>query len=105
MPCRLQIYAPTRFCQVLPRIYHHKRQNICFVCSVVAESEQSECTAEGIRIKIAQEYELVRGTEKLSARPIVVGFGPAGIFSAYILALAGLKPIVFERGSEVDKRI
>ena len=35
----------------------------------------------------------------------MVGFGPAGMFSAYILALAGLKPIVIERGSKVAKRI
>ncbi|MDR1017873.1 MAG: FAD-dependent oxidoreductase, partial [Lachnospiraceae bacterium] len=38
-------------------------------------------------------------------RSIVVGFGPAGIFSAYLLALSGLKPIIIERGSDVDTRI
>ena len=37
-------------------------------------------------------------------RPIVVGFGPAGIFAALILAQAGFKPIVLERGKEVRKR-
>lgn len=36
--------------------------------------------------------------------PIVVGSGPAGIFCALYLAEAGLCPIIFERGSEVDKR-
>lgn len=38
------------------------------------------------------------------ARPVVVGFGPAGIFAALILAQAGFKPIVLERGKEVRKR-
>jgi len=38
-------------------------------------------------------------------RPIVVGFGPAGMFSSYLLAKAGLKPIIFERGSTIDERI
>ncbi len=37
-------------------------------------------------------------------KPIVVGFGPAGIFAALILAQAGLNPIVIERGKEVEKR-
>jgi hypothetical protein len=37
-------------------------------------------------------------------RPIIVGFGPAGILAALILAQMGLKPIVLERGQEVKKR-
>ena len=37
-------------------------------------------------------------------RPIIVGFGPAGMFCAYVLALNGLKPIVLERGKEYIKR-
>lgn len=37
-------------------------------------------------------------------RPIVVGFGPAGIFAALILAQSGFRPIVLERGKEVRKR-
>lgn len=37
-------------------------------------------------------------------RPIVVGFGPAGIFAALILAQAGFKPIVLERGKAVRER-
>ena len=37
-------------------------------------------------------------------RPVVVGFGPAGMFSALILALAGWKPVVLERGEDAQSR-
>jgi uncharacterized FAD-dependent dehydrogenase len=39
-----------------------------------------------------------------SERPVVVGFGPAGIFAALILAQSGFKPIVLERGKAVRER-
>ncbi len=39
-----------------------------------------------------------------AARPVIVGFGPAGMFAALVLAEAGLRPIVLERGSDVDSR-
>lgn len=40
----------------------------------------------------------------LKHRPVIVGFGPAGIFAALILAQAGFKPIVLERGKAVRER-
>ena len=39
------------------------------------------------------------------SRPVVVGFGPCGMFCALVLARAGLRPIVIERGSSMDERI
>ena len=39
------------------------------------------------------------------SKVFVVGFGPGGMFAAYILAKAGLRPIVLERGKPVDERI
>ena len=38
-------------------------------------------------------------------RPVVVGFGPAGMFCAYELAQQGYRPIVIERGADVDARV
>ena len=41
---------------------------------------------------------------KQENRPLIIGAGPAGIFAAYTLAEAGLKPIIIERGRPVEKR-
>lgn len=38
-------------------------------------------------------------------RPVVIGFGPAGIFASLIFAQTGLKPVIIERGRDVDRRI
>ncbi|WP_285352457.1 NAD(P)/FAD-dependent oxidoreductase [Pseudomonas sp. ME-P-057] len=40
----------------------------------------------------------------LSERPLVVGFGPCGIFAGLLLAQMGFKPIILERGTEVRQR-
>lgn len=38
------------------------------------------------------------------SRPVVVGFGPAGMFAALVLALAGQRPLVLERGEDAVSR-
>ena len=40
----------------------------------------------------------------MEKRPLVVGFGPAGMFAALILAEAGYRPIVTERGAPIEER-
>ena len=51
------------------------------------------------------DYEFVgRAPQNLTERPIVVGFGPCGIFAALVLAQMGFKPLVLERGKAVRER-
>ncbi len=53
----------------------------------------------------AMEYRFVtRAPPGLSVRPIVIGFGPCGLFVALILAQMGFRPLVLERGRAVRER-
>lgn len=45
-----------------------------------------------------------QGTESLTAPPVIIGSGPAGLFCAWILAKAGYQPLVLERGAKAEKR-
>lgn len=53
---------------------------------------------------LAPREALQRGKQKLKYRPVIVGSGPAGLFCAYRLAQLGLKPLILERGRDVDTR-
>lgn len=85
-----------------------KKDHIHFLCSVEVEVENEEkrlarCTSSHVARVKPYHYELPV-SKPLAQRPVVVGFGPAGMFAALILAQAGQRPIVVERGSCVEER-
>ena len=45
-----------------------------------------------------------RKTTNIKDRPIIVGFGPAGMFAALELIEYGIKPVIFERGKKIEER-
>ena len=54
-------------------------------------------------VELWQPPEFPNGKQPM-INPVIVGAGPAGLFAALTLALAGCKPIVLERGYDVDRR-
>ncbi|HAK60235.1 MAG TPA: dehydrogenase [Nitrospiraceae bacterium] len=45
-----------------------------------------------------------REPKNSAERPVIIGFGPAGMFAALELIAYGLKPIIFERGKKIEER-
>lgn len=82
------------------------KDNVHFCCSFLTDTLLNE---EKIikRIKNAEIYTqkpYIQLYAKSDNRPVVIGFGPSGMFCALILARAGLNPIVIERGKRIEER-
>ena len=88
-----------------------RRGNVRFVCSVFAECEMPVTISDdalarrGVKRRARFELSFTPGAEPMAHRPVIVGFGPAGMFAALTLCEYGYRPIVLERGGDVDERV
>lgn len=85
-----------------------KKDAVRFICTVEAEVEGenrvlSRLKDSKIRRAEAYQYE-IPPCPQMKQRPVVAGMGPAGLFAALLLAQAGQRPIVLERGAPVEER-
>ena len=85
-----------------------KKNDIHYVYSFTAELNGNEAEilrrARNDNAAHYEEYvyEIPRVTSE--TRPVIVGFGPAGMFAALVLSRAGLRPIILERGQDAITR-
>lgn len=73
----------------------------------ISLSEDREAGLLKMRKKVSAvpDYTMPTYRSLLPSRPIVVGAGPCGLFSALLLAESGARPIIIERGEPVEKRL
>lgn len=64
--------------------------------------KQSGCRRASIAP--VSRYRVPGAAAEPEQRPVVVGFGPAGMFASLVLAMAGLRPLVLERGEDAQSR-
>ncbi len=81
-----------------------KKNNIHYIYSIDVKVQDESRYVKIPNVKIVEPVEYQVPRVKSELRPVVVGSGPAGLYCALILAEAGLKPLVIERGSDVDTR-
>lgn len=87
-----------------------KEQDVQFIYCIDCEVRDELSILKHSRKDITQTPNLtyqmpMKGVIDLKHRPIIVGFGPAGMFAALLLAQMGYRPLIFERGGNVEQRV
>ena len=90
-----------------------KKGKLLYIYAVDVQIEGNEVSAVkrakspnilNVQEKIYQFPEPEAEAKHLPDRPVIIGFGPAGLFCGLMLARAGFRPVILERGADVDTR-
>ena len=102
-----KIFGPNTSFEILSRsIDARNKKNIFYVYDLKIDVPFAKYShLKNVKEYVIKEKEFnITGDTVMKMNPIVVGTGPAGLFSAYFLAKFGYKPIIIERGKRVDER-
>ncbi len=81
---------------------------IIYTVDVVIDGNEQkilrQCGCKKAALVKKEYYKVPKVSLEGGKRPVIVGFGPAGMFAALVLAMAGLKPLVLERGADAATR-
>ncbi|MGY8812901.1 MAG: NAD(P)/FAD-dependent oxidoreductase [Pseudomonadales bacterium] len=98
---------------VFKRSYDARKKNseitFVYIIDVTLDNEASvlERFTDDRNVRTAPDtgyYPVAKAPDDLTERPLIIGFGPCGLFAALTLAQMGFKPIVLERGRDVRSR-
>ena len=68
-------------------------------------AERAQAKGKKVVLRVEEPLEAAFGPGKLSHRPVIAGFGPAGMFAGLLLAKNGYAPLILERGGDMDSRV
>jgi len=79
------------------------QEQFYYEISLVVNTSDSFDNIENLPV-YTEKTAKTRESKHSAERPVVIGFGPAGMFAALELIAYGLKPIIFERGKKLEER-
>lgn len=99
-----------RSLEILKRSVDARRKaNVCYIYSVALTTDDEDALLKlhddsRISLYSPEQYSFPFSKLNTDCAPVIIGMGPAGLFSALCLAEAGIKCIILERGRPVEKR-
>ncbi len=88
-----------------PQIFQVYTLGVSLQSKDLEEKVVKRCRNKNIAVYAPKQYQFPQsGGAELTQRPIIIGMGPAGLFCGYQLALHGYRPVLLERGFDVDTR-
>lgn len=87
-----------------------RRGHVRFVHTVSVKTADEERLyqrrkAKNITLRREEKLDIHYGAVPMAHRPVIVGFGPAGMFCGLLLARCGYRPLILERGASMEKRV
>ena len=79
------------------------KEQFYYEISIVVSTPDSFDNRENFPVYI-EKIKAERKSTNIRERPVIIGFGPAGMFAALELIDYGIKPLIFERGKKIEER-
>lgn len=80
------------------------KENIVYNMNIDFSAENEKNLLKRNNISAVKNFEYIIEKKQSKKRPVVVGFGPAGMMAGLYLAETGLNPLILERGRSADRR-
>ena len=97
-------------CAVAKTSVDARRRPVHFVHTISVETENENkiyqrYKSQNIVLHQSQPMKISYGKSPMKCRPVIAGFGPAGMFCGLLLARYGYRPLILERGPAMEKRV